>query len=183
MSVDTWTKKYLDEINKKKKELGRFPTQNELATIAKNIQHTNASTPTPAGMYRVPGVSQPMPWSEYWQYKQRHPELAYQNFDIPDLNSYNEPSPTPPAEPPAEPVPYEPSLEEKLQLQQQWLNAQHVPYLQALQTANQAYGNTLASLAQRVNAPESHVGISFGGNAPVSFLPRQTLQEAGTLEA
>ncbi len=83
---------------------------------------------------------------------------------------------------PAPATPYEPSLEEKLQLQDQWLRAQHMSYLDALRNYSNAYSNTLAALAQRINSPESQVGFSLGGEAPVSWVPRQTLRTAGTLE-
>lgn len=75
------------------------------------------------------------------------------------------------------------ALLDKLREQEAWLSGKHGAYTEALEEATGRYGDTLTALANRLNAPESRVGFSIGGQAPVSFVPRQTIRDIGVLEA
>ena len=66
--------------------------------------------------------------------------------------------------------------------QSDWLNNQFNQYNSALSGSSSEYGNILDSLTKRMTNPNSQVSFGMQGMSPVSFTPRQTREDIGTLQ-
>ena len=76
-----------------------------------------------------------------------------------------------------------PGMPTALRERETWLNERFGDYIGAQEAANAKYGGVLDSLTGRINDPNSRVSFGLEGADPVSFIPRQTLNEMSTIEA
>ena len=76
-----------------------------------------------------------------------------------------------------------PGMPTALRERETWLNERFGDYIGAQEAANAKYGGVLDSLTSRINDPNSRVSFGLEGADPVSFIPRQTLNEMSTIEA
>jgi hypothetical protein len=76
-----------------------------------------------------------------------------------------------------------PGMPTALRERETWLNERFGDYIGAQEAANAKYGGVLDSLTSRINDPNSRVSFGLEGADPVSFIPRQTLNEMSTIES
>ena len=70
-----------------------------------------------------------------------------------------------------------PGLLNMLTERESWLNKGFDDYSASSKSANDKYSGVLTRLASRLNDPNSQVSFGLEGSSPVSFMPRQTLNE------
>ena len=75
-----------------------------------------------------------------------------------------------------------PGMPTALRERETWLNERFGDYIGAQEAANAKYGGVLDSLTGRINDPNSRVSFGLEGADPVSFIPRQTLNEMSAIE-
>ena len=75
-----------------------------------------------------------------------------------------------------------PGMPTALRERETWLNERFGDYIGAQEAANAKYGGVLDSLTGRLNDPNSRVSFGLEGADPVSFIPRQTLNELSAIE-
>ena len=75
-----------------------------------------------------------------------------------------------------------PGMPTALRERESWLNDRFGDYIGAQEDANTKYGGVLDSLTGRLNDPNSRVSFGLEGADPVSFMPRQTLNEMSAIE-
>lgn len=75
-----------------------------------------------------------------------------------------------------------PGMPTALRERESWLNDRFGDYIGAQEAANAKYGGVLDSLTGRINDPNSRVSFGLEGADPVSFMPRQTLNEMSAIE-
>jgi len=76
-----------------------------------------------------------------------------------------------------------PGMPTALRERETWLNERFGDYIGAQEAANAKYGGVLDSLTGRINDPNSRVSFGLEGADPVSFIPRQTLNEMSAIES
>jgi hypothetical protein len=76
-----------------------------------------------------------------------------------------------------------PGMPTALRERETWLNERFGDYIGAQEAANAKYGGVLDSLTSRINDPNSRVSFGLEGADPVSFIPRQTLNEMSAIES
>jgi hypothetical protein len=76
-----------------------------------------------------------------------------------------------------------PGVPNALRERESWLNERFGDYIGAQEAANAKYGGVLDSLTGRINDPNSRVSFGLEGADPVSFIPRQTLNEMSAIES
>jgi len=76
-----------------------------------------------------------------------------------------------------------PGIPTALRERETWLNERFGDYIGAQEAANAKYGGVLDSLTGRINDPNSRVSFGLEGADPVSFIPRQTLNEMSAIES
>lgn len=76
-----------------------------------------------------------------------------------------------------------PGMPTALRERETWLNDRFGDYIGAQEAANAKYGGVLDSLTGRINDPNSRVSFGLEGADPVSFIPRQTLNEMSAIES